>query len=352
VAATAVAEPTYHVARSKIESGPWTFTPIYTQENGKLGQVVSFLALANPSTRVGNNIVAVWYQRDGAGWSAKSWETGDPWEAIKSVKGALGISEDEDDRWGVPGSDFVVSRGKKLITAAEQPKGYTLGVLATDPLAAAVVSSPNKDDVVEFLTSVGYKAADVTLEKDDGCTMEAKLDGLALAMVETLRGDEQTKVDRSMRAWMASGSAGCGFGSEAVEIVPGSEKQISPWTTPSYECKQEIIGDLNDRLIDISCTNQIWTQTSTWTEKQTRARFNPKPPPLYQYCDQIRTFKRTKTTVCSNCGVLLRPPVPCPPAPPAGSPAPGKGACVTGWDYKEPDPTDTTIADWGPACPF
>ncbi len=341
LAATAVAEPTYHVARSKIESGPWTFTPIYTQENGKLGQVVSFVALANPSTRVGNNIVAVWYQRDGAGWSAKSWETGDPWEAIKSVKGALGISEDEDDRWGVPGSDFVVSRGKKLITAAEQPKGYALGVLATDPLAAAVVSSPNKDDLVEFLTSVGYKAADVTLEKDDGCTMEAKLDGLALAMVETLRGDEETKVDRSMTAWIASGSAGCGFGAMAVEVIERDPAQISPYGPATFTCYTTQTG-----FLWTNCRE--WSQKSLWVQKRTRARFIPGPPATYQFCDQIRSGIRTLTTICCTWGTV---PVSFPPAcPPAGT-TPGIGVgCAT-----TPTSSEGNIAwfgDWGPPCPF
>ncbi len=334
VAASAAAEPTYHVARSKIESGPWTFTPIYTEENGALGQVVSFLALAKPSTRVGNNIVAVWYQREGAGWSAKSWETSDPWEAIKSVKGAMGISGDEDDRWGVPGSDFTIA-------AAEQPKGYALGVLATDPLAAAVLASPNKDEVVDFLTSVGYKAADVSLEKSDGCTMEAKLDGLALAMVETLKGDEETRVDRSMTAWIASGSAGCGFGAMAVEVFERDPVQVTPYGPAKFTCYTTQTGPL--------WTNcKEWSQKSLWVQKRTRARFIPGPPATYQFCGQIRSGLRTLTTICCSWGTV---PVSFPPAcPPAGiTPGIGVGCTTT------PTASEGSInwfGDWGPPCPF
>ncbi|MFN7429614.1 MAG: hypothetical protein ACK5TP_03420, partial [bacterium] len=349
VAATVVAEPTYHVARSKIESGPWTFTPIYTKENGKVGQVVSFLALADPSTRVGNNLVAVWYQRDGAGWSAKSWETSDPWEAIKSVKGAMGISEDEDDRWGVPGSGFLaavakqpITVSKQPITVVERPKKYALGVLATDPFAAAVLASPNKDEVVELLTSVGYAAADVTLEKDDGCTLEAKLDGMALAMVETLKGDEETKVDRSMTAWIASGSAGCGFGSVAVEIYERDPVVITPYGPPAtFNCAN--LGIWPSWYVCLE-----WTQKCVVLQERTRARFNPTPPPTYQFCDQYRIGTRTLTTECCSSGVI---PFSTPPAcPPAGVTPPVGVGCTT--QPRSWESGITWITSWIPPCPF
>lgn len=349
VAATVVAEPTYHVALSKIESGPWTFTPIYTKENGEVGQVVSFLALADPSTRVGNNLVAVWYQRDGAGWSAKSWKTGQPWEAIKSVKEALGISEDEDDRWGVPGSGSLaavaeqpITVSQQLITVAERPEKYALGVLATDPFAAAVFASPNKDEVVELLTSVGYAAADVTLEKDDGCTLEAKLDGMALAMVETLKGDEETKVDRSMTAWIASGSAGCGFGAMAVEVYERDPVVITPYGPATFTC-----GNV-PFLWPAWMVCLTWDQTCVILQERTRARFNPTTPPTYQFCDQYRIGTKTRTTKCCTSGVI---PFSTPPAcPPAGVTPPIGVGCTT-----QPTTSEsgiTWITSWIPPCPF
>ncbi|MFN7022389.1 MAG: hypothetical protein ACK4WH_13815 [Phycisphaerales bacterium] len=333
----ASAQVTHHVAWSKIETGPWTLTPIYAEENGVPGAVVSFLALADPSATLGDNLVAVWYQRDPTGWSAKSWETTDPWEAIKSVKQEMGFPDVEDERWGIPGSDAAV-------TNAEQPKDYSEGVLANDPLATLVSSSPDRDAIVDFLTTVGYKAADVPVEKDDGCTTNARLDGMAAATAETLVGDEATAVDRSMTAWIASGSAGCGIGAVAVEIVTFPPRPTTPWGPPTYWCYTN-----QDGFLWTHC--KIWTETRTLTQKRTRARFNPAPPPTYQYCDQTRTGTQTQTTSCCSSGVIpVSFPPTCPTVPPGTTPAIGAG-CTTALGAPVISPFVTWGA-WGPACPF
>jgi hypothetical protein len=56
-AASAAMAQSNHAAWSKIETGPWTMTPIYAQQSGTPGNVVSFLALAKPGTVFGDNIV-------------------------------------------------------------------------------------------------------------------------------------------------------------------------------------------------------------------------------------------------------------------------------------------------------
>lgn len=63
----------------------------------------------------------------------------------------MGISNDKDERWGVPDSE-----GSSDPTS---PTAYAGGVLAADPLAALVTSSPDRDSLVAFLVSIGYKAA-------------------------------------------------------------------------------------------------------------------------------------------------------------------------------------------------
>jgi hypothetical protein len=120
-ATPAKAQASHHVAWSKIELGPWTLTPIYEAQGGTPSEVIGFVALADPEFVVGSNLIAVWYQHSPNGWSAKTWETADPWEAISSVKQGMGISNSEDERWGVPGATSG--------DPAEQPKDYANGVL-------------------------------------------------------------------------------------------------------------------------------------------------------------------------------------------------------------------------------
>ncbi len=335
------AQEVHRVAWSKIETGPWTLTPIYSETVQGGPEVEHFLALADGSNVIGSNLIAVWYQRTPDGWTAKSWETADPNEAIKSVKAALNIPDSDDDRWQVAGLGGTVS-------TAGPAKDYVKGVLIDDPLAALIATAPDRDEIVDFLASVGYKAADVPVEKDDGCTTDAKLDGMASAMKETLKGDEATAVSRSMEAWIASGSAGCGIGSVAVEIVTLPPRNITPvpaWSPPTYWCY----------------TNQgdfIWSHCKIWTEtrpfqiqKRTRARFNPTPPPTYDFCDQTRTSTQTQDTSCCTSGVrpVSFPPT-CPTIAPGTTPAIGVG-CTTALGA----PVISPFVPWGPwtpACPF
>ncbi len=330
--ASASAQASNHVAWSKIETGPWIMHTIYTEDAAGGRTVGNFLALTDPNAAVGDNLIAVWYQRSESGWTTKSWTTADPWEAIKAVKGQLGIPDDEDDRWDLSGSD-------EGIVAPETPKDYTEGVLADDPLASLVASSPNRDAIIEFLAGFGYKAADVPVEKGDGCATDTKLDGMAAAMVETLRGDEETAVERSMQAWIASGTANCGVGTVAVAVVT-FPPVWTPWSLPAYLCTTS--------QFLFQCATQTWTETSTAIQKRTRSAFNPAPPPTYLYCDQTRTITKTRTTTCKICVALLSPSVACPAAPPPGSPVPS--GCLPGWTKTGPV-IDEYPGTWAPPCP-
>ncbi len=323
---------TNHVAWSKIETGSWVMHPLYTEDAGGAISVSNFLALTDPVAAVGDNLVAVWYRREGASWTAKSWSTNDPWEAIKSVKAELGISDDEDDRWDISGDD-------DFIPTAEAPEEYVSGVLADDPLAPLIASSPDRDVIVELLAITGYQAADVPVEKDDGCTTDAKLDGMAAAIVETLQGDEETAVDRSMAAWIASGTAGCG--APVAVIIVEFPPQYTPWVPGLFECEYEPF-DSNSGF----CTEARWTETRTVTERRTRAMKNWVPPPTYLYCDQTRTGTQTRTLRCTDCQPLTY--TPCPVAEPPSSPMPT--ACFSGWSGGIS--SSTVWGAWTPACPF
>jgi hypothetical protein len=173
-APAANAQTTHHVGCSKIDIGSWTLTPIYSKTGTQVEHVVSFLAFAKPSAVVGSNLIAIWYQREGETWTSKSWETSDPWEVIASVKAVYEIPNSEDHLWGLPS-------GGEGVAVPETPKEYSAGLLLSDPAAGIILSSPDRDAIVDVLTAAGYSSANISLEDIDGIPMDVKLEGMALS---------------------------------------------------------------------------------------------------------------------------------------------------------------------------
>jgi len=326
-----------HVAWSKIELGSWTLHPIYTVTESGSVLVRHFLALTDPSLVVGENLIAVWYQREEAGWIAKSWETTDTWEAINAVKADLNLPDDEDERWGIEGA---------IVASTPAMHDYTMGVLADDPLALIVAQTTDRDELVGLLVSIGYKAAAIPVELDDGCTLDTILDGFAVAIIETLTGDETAAATRSMASWSASGLFACGISDLAVVIIEHPPRPTTPFLPPTYICAPLIMPGTP------ACTMQTWTETRTVIQRRTRSRSITRPwivPPVYIFCDQTRTAIETRTTNCYNCGTTQSPAEPCPPAPAPGDSVPD--LCQANW-------TRTTWSlfglwtPWAPPCPF
>lgn len=191
---TVQAQSSHHVAWSKVQIGPWTFNPIYAETPQAVPEVVSFLALADSATLTGDNLVAVWYLRDTNGWTTKSWETCNPWDAIKFVKEHFDIADAEDERW-----DMFATGAATAV--AQLPKGYDGGLLTSDPLAELVNAAPNQDELVRFLAADGYQAASVPVDKDADCTLDDKMNGMAREAVGFL-----TSGDNTIRQLSASGS--------------------------------------------------------------------------------------------------------------------------------------------------
>jgi len=329
-ATTATAQTTHHVARSKIVTGPWTLTPIYASENGTPGAVVSFLALANQAALGGDNLIAVWYQRDATEWTAQSWETTDPWEAIKSVKASLAIPDDEDDRWAVSGSP-------DLTTMPLIPEGYLGGLPASDPLAPFIAFSADRNELVAFLVSIGYKAADVPVEKDDGCGADAKLNGFADMIEQTLAGEEETMVARATAAWTASGTTACTSVTASTLLAVTAPTPTSTITTQFF-CETAWYYNRYGSPYAQKNVCFTWTQTGTVSERQTQARLVGT---TYQFCDQTRAGTTTQIT---KCCITTGPFPPCPSqsAPPAvgvGCTPPATPGKIT-YDW----------SDWAPPC--
>ena len=162
----AKAQSQFHVAPINFSQGAWQYRAIYDSSQ-QAPAVVAILAIAQQSSTVGDNLVAVIYFRNSDGhnlandtWTSKSWDSTDPKEVLASVVSSynlvfdddlanLGTSVDDVARFGVP----------------PDPEDYENGLLGGDPLALAVATDPNHDDIIDLLTLAGYKAADVPFEK-------------------------------------------------------------------------------------------------------------------------------------------------------------------------------------------
>jgi hypothetical protein len=153
-----------NVSSIVIEENGWFFKPLWRKDDSGL-RVIGFVAFANPESLVGSNIVAVWYQRpalDDGAWTAKSWMATSLPAAIKSVKSALSIPDDQDKNWGLDPSISLA-----VVGTLPPLKEYTKGFFAEDPVAIWINSSPNRDVIVQVLKDSGYPVADVPLEKVD-----------------------------------------------------------------------------------------------------------------------------------------------------------------------------------------
>jgi len=216
---TSAAHAQSHIAWSKIEPGPWALNAVYTT-NPVPGttEVRNIVAVAKAVQLEGDNLVAVWYKKTGSAWETKSWTTGDVWEAIEHVKGGLGIADSEDERWetfGIPPSGGTGQAGS----------GYAGGVMSGDPLAELVDLSPDRDAIIELLTQAGYPAADIPIDKDDGCTPSEKLDWLANEFVQMVADGDET--------WASVSAVPCAAGPNNP-IGPAPTKPVRPITAPPW----------------------------------------------------------------------------------------------------------------------
>jgi len=160
-----VATAQMSVSATQIHLGDWILTPILAAPAppGALAHVHSFLALLDKDTVTGNNITSIWYIRgadDNSAWQAMAWDSQSQWDAIYRLKLDLGIGDEWDSRWATkdpkPGTPPA---------SPPSPVEYIKGVFTTDPLAGMIALMVDRDELVEILVNLGYKAADVPLEK-------------------------------------------------------------------------------------------------------------------------------------------------------------------------------------------
>jgi len=287
-----------HPARCAVVIEGWRYTPIVTGDAGQQA-VHSFVGILNPSIAAGSNITAICYTRAGATWSAKAW-TGEPeWKVIEAVKLQLSIGAAYDADWYTWGGSGSGS------ASGQTPANYGAGFLYTDPLAEIAQGSPQRDNLVALLVTLGYPVADVKFEQTASaspCGSIVVLNALAAGVeAETNSGANGEAV---AHAALAQNCAGLCWPRTWVSTAPGPWT-CGPWTAYGAPIPhtRPVIGG-----VQIDC---CYSSTRSCSQSQTLT---------HRYIDctlATRVVTRTRTEThevcCDDTGTLAgsTPPAPC-----------------------------------------
>lgn len=313
--AGADAQVSFFPSSVSVQVGTWTYVPVFEQSGGA-AIVESVVAFSADGTTIGDNLVAVWYVRQGDSWLQKSWSEKNRWAIVQQVKGDLGISDAYDYRWGVAGTTNQ--------SAAGEPVGVVNGVLATDPLSPMMESLSDPQPVVETLVEAGYEAVSTPTDfSSTGCSLDSMIGNIALAVsVEGALDDPSTLP-------VAEALANGGIQSCAGTVVtPISIKPVGPPTTwsPTRTC---VPFDLGGCTFVERCTS---TRTQLFLRKRTRACIIAG---AYTFCDQQALLTCTEYDTCQG-------------APAAGTPN-GDGCDPP---TTLPAPSPAPCSPHGPAVPL
>lgn len=299
------------------------------------------MAIAQSDAVTGDNIVAVWYLRDAGsatGWTMKSWLTSDVAEAIKSVKVATGVSDPEDGLWEVDAPLGVLTG-----IDPEQPKDYSKGVLVDDPLFPVVDLSADGEALVDILTTIGYKSANLSIDWTNGCATGVVLGGVVEAFE---LGMAQPMVD----------DAAAATATEATSLLVNEAMNCKQ--TPSPPCTPKTTTVTAVPVATGACN---WVLTGSTTTPATGGSTVTCNYVVHKAFTQTRTITKTlsncTTTVCTqirigfasgsptSCTIFLPsgPSYSCPASPSCAGPASASVTCSAA--------AATAWGPWGPPCP-
>jgi len=263
------------VSTVRVLAGDWNYVPIVTHKPGG-HEINTIVAFSKPGTTVGNNLVAVRYDRVATGWEKKTWTEIDQWKIVTTLKDELGIPSDDDFRWGVGSTDATGGAG-----ASVPMEG---GLMADDPLAPVVANTPDPAATTELLVGVGYAAA---VPPSDGVVCGASdLVGVIAISVHA----ESVVEDGSTLGVAQTIMAAVGGGCAATVITPIRDRPMgppSPWTVPV--CVPLELG---------GCT---WISNCTTTRTQNIIRHRTVAcwiGGVLTFCDQSTILSCTETQAC------------------------------------------------------
>ena len=145
-----------NVPGTLIEYDGWGLIPIFDGS-----EVHSFLALRDEDEIVGQNISAIWFQRQADdSWEGLAWNDGDHAAALKYVAMDLGLPEGWDENLVVEYDAFSAT--------PISPKPYAYGLYADDPLTPAVAASSDPAAAAGALEGIGYAASSLGVVSGGG----------------------------------------------------------------------------------------------------------------------------------------------------------------------------------------
>lgn len=162
--------PRVCVSSMRIQTGGWRVKPIYEIDPNGV-RVLGLLVTAASDGLIGSNLSAVYYARpaeDCGEWTATAWVGAKAWAAVGALKAEHRIPDVQDALWEIEPGD----------APAAEPKKYSRGFLADDPVGLRVGTMPDpasRAAVVGMLKLAGYPVADIPFEVGDPAFAKAWL---------------------------------------------------------------------------------------------------------------------------------------------------------------------------------
>jgi len=334
------------VAKVYFNDPAWRYTAVIVAGAGGPPKAIAIVAMPMQGTLVGNNLATVVLQPEAGsrdGWVAKAFANAEKADVVKSLMANFSIS----------GADALVwtkdlAPNAMVSAQLKESKDYDSGLLMTDPLHTVVTASPAGPEFVALLASVGYKAADMFIDKATGqYTRGTKLNVLAFAVEQFVATTKVTEADWTNATDLAfnittpcmaqSGQPAGGTGS-------GCEPKVA-WETYAeggpFVISGWVLSGTRDKVVS-NGYNHYCVYKNCATFSQHRRRITTLANCAQVTCTQIRTVRRCVEFACP-AGFFQNSSLALPPACPAlntcnpGNPSFGAG--------------DEVIADWGPLCP-
>lgn len=258
-----------NVSRTQLKVGGWSWLPILSPGGRK---VESILALIEPGRERGENIRAVWFQRDPSGWRSLAWPSGTSQaSAAAFVMQQVGIAEASRRFWLVEAN----------APDAEEPVQFLQAVFVDDPMLAQIESSPDPRSFVESLVDAGYPAADPGLpivgaaisSCSTAVVLDAVADGIELGLVWG-EGREAEALSSSLTGLSIVGCAMPCWDWDEILVWPTCTACAASWTlcgTGSSDCPAGYASQpASDGLRDLAqCSVLCWfegTLNCSWTQ--------------------------------------------------------------------------------------
>lgn len=235
---------THHISDMSIREGDWILKPVYTlAADHSAARVDAVVALRDPSTIVGDNLSIVLFARDpdpALSWSSKAWSgTQDQAGIIKEIKGMYEVPDSEDWVWEVK-TDLEIAAA----VAKGAPEEVEKGLLTSDPYSTMIPLGSIRELAVKFLSDIGYKAADVPVEKTGdettGCRDNA-LNRMALG-VETYFTFQGTDEQRELAGYAAATPIVLPGEPDRCDVPGNTNACLQIWTWPAVAYGESFCG--------------------------------------------------------------------------------------------------------------